>query len=260
MVEEETRQRVQQSLNQASARLGISPPPWGFIDGNTSFWDRVTNRISYSLPAVEFLLRTNDEVDFDGLIGHEARHAWQDFNDFYPDRPNVREIDARIWSGHYVESLYPGRSAEFNFQPIDCSLLSPISRRQRDNQEISERILERSRLLTIREQILFRESAKPRGKPISTAKFIRARLLLTGDAWIWQMWREQREILKKLGFTAQAYHSFQSMIYVLKKMGMIEAIADQSSDFGEKRRVFAIVREFEDVEAWENPFEAYRSG
>ena len=220
----------------------------------------MTKRISYALPAIEFLIRTEDEVDLDGLIVHEVRHAWQDQTDFYPDQPNTREIDARIWSGHYVASLYPGRSAEFNFQPIDCDLLSPASRRSRDNQEVPERLLEKIPTLTIREQILFSESFKERGKPIATGKFIRARLQLQGDAWIWQMWGEQRDILKKLGFRPQLYHSFQGMIYVLKRMGMIESRRSDESPFGERRKVFAIVREFEDSEAWENPFGAFRSG
>ncbi len=207
------------------------------------------------------LIRADDEVDFDGLVAHEVRHAWQDREDFYPDRPNVREIDARIWSGNYVESLYPGRSAEFNFQPIDCSLLSPMSRRQRDNQDVPERILEKIPTLSIREQILFRESFKPRGKPISTGKFIRARFLFGGgESWIWQMWKEERDLLKKLGFRPQLYHSFQGMIYVLKRMGMIEKLREEPSEFGADRVIYGLVREFEDSEAWESPFGAFRSG
>lgn len=256
----EVRQRIQEGVSRAAASLGISPPPWNFVDGNTSFWDRVTDTISYARPVVDFLLRTGDIVDFDGLIAHEVRHAWQDFNDFYPDRPNIREIDARVWTGHYIEGIHPGRSAEFNFQPIDCSLLGPASRRSRDQQDVPERILELVRELTIREQILFRESFKPRGKPISTSRFIRARLLFTGEGWIWQMWAQQREMLKKLGFRSQNYHSFQTMIYVLKRIGFIEPVREEPSEFGENRRIFAIVKEFEDDPAWENPFAAYRAG
>lgn len=239
--------------------MDIKPPPWDFTDGNTSYWDRRTNRISYALPVIEFLISTGDEVDFEGLVAHEVRHAWQDFNDFYPDRPNIREIDARIWSGHYVEEMFPGRSAEFNFQPIDCNLLAGVSRRNRDNQEVPERLLQATRGLTVRQQVLFRESFKPKGIPISTAKFIRTRLMFSGDAWIWQMWREMSDLLKLLGSRTTKYHSFQTMIYVLKRLSLIESVREEDSEFGENRLIYRLVREFEDDPAWEDPLDAYRA-
>lgn len=102
---------------------------------------------------------------------------------------------------------------------------------------------------------------KPRSPQISTWRFIRTRLLVTGGDYCYGVWRAFKAYLERVhGMEAPEYRSFARYWWLLKKLGFIEPFRRVRGKAGKPRVLYRIVPGKEDERLWPSNPQAYVYG
>jgi len=92
---------------------------------------------------------------------------------------------------------------------------------------------------------------QPRSPQISTWRFIRTRLLITGGDYCYGVWRAFKDYLEQVhGMKAPRYSSFAKYWWVLKKLGFIEPFMRVRGKAGIPRVLYRVVPGKEDERLW----------
>ncbi len=259
MVRRETVELIRLELELLSGQIGDPVPPFAFTPGTTSFFLHQDQTIYFGEDFVNHLEATGDVVDLAGLVAHEFWHWHQFANRLHPDRPDIREANARRFAQAWALQRFPGRRMELNFQdllPAEGDLPKEPGV-ELDSQVVAGINLEEVLGLTPEDVLFFTESFMPIGRPppISTAKWIRFKLQRNGAAYVYQMWREFQIFMLKFKFKAPTYNSFRRLVWILNQLQLVELVRVEDQDFG-SRHFYDVVDGRAGDPAWNNPVSA----
>ena len=225
-------------------------------------------QIFFGRGIIEEMERKGLEVDLAGLVAHEFWHWHQFANNINQDRPLVREANARRFSAEWIQQRFPGQSTVLGLQDLGPGLavlpLEPgivVDGQLVPSEEIPEltddfvEVLRRVPEITRDDMILFEEARKLIGRPppISTARWIKFKLLFDGPSWPYKLWKDLRTFMDKFGFKAPPYTSVRRMIWMMNQLGLITLIRTEEGELFGLRHIYDITPGRVEDDAWNNP-------